>query len=259
MENHQETVIKGNCYFAADFHLGTPDAHSSAQREQLIIEWLDAISSQVNHLFLLGDIFDFWFEYHDKAMEEYRFFLNKLIELKEKGVEIYFFTGNHDMWAKKYFPSIGIKLFREPRVFMINGKKIMLGHGDGLGNKTVGYSFIKWLFSRTWTSRLYSLIPQKIGKKIAFFCSKSSRKYSSDAVIKTFNIENEYLFRYCKQQLLEYEMNFFIFGHRHLPIVAKVSDAVYYNVGDWLTTNSYVSFFENDLHPTLSFYKFKIL
>jgi UDP-2,3-diacylglucosamine hydrolase len=140
----QPITISGVCYFASDFHFGAPNQEISKLREALVIQWLDNIQKDANHLFLLGDIFDFWFEYKGKPPVFFTSFLNKIAELRKKGIEIYFFTGNHDMWVKNYLTEhLGIHIFRKQQEFVINDKKFLIGHGDGLGKGEFGYKCLK--------------------------------------------------------------------------------------------------------------------
>ena len=142
-------TINGKCYFASDFHFGSPNKELSDQREDLIIQWLDLVLQDGKHLFLLGDIFDYWFEYKCVVPKGNYRFLSKLHDIRKKGIEIYYFTGNHDMWVKDYLvKEFGIHIFRNQKEFLINGKKCMVGHGDGLGPGQYGYKLMRWLFSR---------------------------------------------------------------------------------------------------------------
>ncbi len=257
MKNIEPIIVNGTCFFGADFHFGAPNAKISTQREAKITAWIDEISPKMQHFFLLGDIFDFWFERDGKPMPGYEKFIEKLIELRNKGVHIYYFTGNHDMWAQNFFPSIGIPLFKSPTLFCINGKITLLGHGDGLGSNSWSYAFIKWLFSRRWSAKLYATLPASWGDNIALYCSKKSRMHSTDRKIKEFNAETEHRIKYCRQQLEKREIDLFIFGHRHIPMHYPIKKASYFNVGDWLWYQSYVVFPANGT-PQLAFYQRKI-
>ncbi|MDD4395831.1 MAG: UDP-2,3-diacylglucosamine diphosphatase, partial [Bacteroidales bacterium] len=144
---HHPVSIQGTAYFASDFHFGAPTPSISKERERLVVAWLDEIKKDADYLFLLGDIFDFWFEYKDVVPRGYFRFFAKLQELNEQGIIIYYFTGNHDMWVKNYLANeLGVKVFYAQQSFLINGKKCMVGHGDGLDTKDKGYLLIKKIF-----------------------------------------------------------------------------------------------------------------
>lgn len=241
----QPIVIEGVAYFASDFHFGAPNVEASRQRETLVLQWLDAIAPEVNHLFLLGDIFDFWFEYRDVVPRGYFRFFAKLLELRDKGVEIYYFTGNHDMWVKDYFiQELGMRIFREPQHFVINGKHCFIGHGDGLDPKDRGYLFIKKLFAMRAHIAMYGALPPRWAFKLARFCSHTSRAQNDKAYA-----QNEEKARRQEESTLEFIRNvlqsehydYFIFGHRHLPMEVSIEEGViYYNTGDWIQHNSYL-------------------
>ena len=144
----QPITINGNVFFASDFHLGAPNREESDRRERKIISWLNQIQDRCTHLFLLGDIFDYWFEYKDVVPRGYYLLFAKLHEMHEKGIVIYYFTGNHDMWVQDYFSTeFGAIVFKQQQAFVINGKRCLVGHGDGLGPKDHGYKFIKAVFA----------------------------------------------------------------------------------------------------------------
>lgn len=241
----QPIVIEGNAFFASDFHFGAPNAEVSRQRETLVIQWLDSISEEVNHLFLLGDIFDFWFEYRDVVPKGYFRFLTKLLELREKGVRIYYFTGNHDMWVKSYFTEeLGMEIFRQPQHFVINGKHCYIGHGDGLDPKDRGYLFIKKMFAVKAHVALYGALPPRWAFNIARFCSHNSRAQNDKAYSKNeekARRQEESTLAFIRGILKNEHFDYFIFGHRHLPMKVAVSEnTTYYNTGDWLSHNSYL-------------------
>ena len=131
-------------YFASDFHLGVPDHEASLAREKRIIRWLDHVKGDAHSIYLLGDIFDFWFEYKQAIPKGFVRLLGKLAELRDTGMPIYFFTGNHDMWMFDYFPKeLGIPIYREPIELVIENHKLMIGHGDGLGPGDTSYKILK--------------------------------------------------------------------------------------------------------------------
>ncbi|MCL1850212.1 MAG: UDP-2,3-diacylglucosamine diphosphatase [Bacteroidetes bacterium] len=243
MPHSQPIVITGVCYFASDFHFGAPNAAISSKREQTVIHWLDIIQKDANHLFLLGDIFDFWFEFSGKPPDFYESFLNKIAELRKKDIEIYFFTGNHDMWVKNYLIEyLGIHIFKKKQEFIINNKKFLLGHGDGLGRGELGYKCLKAFLNCKINIWLFGLLPQKTGFAIAQFCSRKSRAMTPEYKEQFMGNEKELLVQFCFQYLKNHDIDYFIFGHRHLPLEIAVNKAVYFNTGDWLNYNTYIKY-----------------
>jgi UDP-2,3-diacylglucosamine hydrolase len=248
MSHSQPIVISGMCYFASDFHFGVPNKEASKKRELAVIQWLDHIQKDANHLFLLGDIFDFWFEYSGKPPTFYTLFLNKIAELRKNGIEIYFFTGNHDMWVKNYLTEqLGVHVFRKKQEFVINNKKILMGHGDGLGKGEFGYKCLKFFLNCKINVWLFGLIPPKIGGAIACFFSRKSRAMTPEYKEKFLGNEKELLVQFCYQYLVNHDIDYFIFGHRHLPLEIVIENAIYFNTGDWLKYNSYIQCEKNPL------------
>lgn len=234
-----EQLISGTVYFASDFHFGVPNRECSLERESAIIDWLDQISADANHLFLLGDIFDFWFEYKDVVPKGYFRFLSKLLEIRRKGINIYYFTGNHDMWVGKYFEEeLDIKIFRTQQIFVINGKRCVIGHGDGLDPNDKGYLLIKKIFAFRPNILLYGALHPRWAFSIARHCSHTSRKKTGR---KDFHKHDEdIMVDYIRSYLQKEPADFFIFGHRHLPLKIHIENSIYFNTGDWLTHNSYL-------------------
>jgi len=234
--------INGIIYFASDFHLGAPNITASKERENRIINWLDRIEEDATHLFLLGDIFDFWFEYKYVVPKGYFNFLAKLHQLWQKGIEIFYFTGNHDMWVKEYFTEeLGVKVFHRQKAFLINGKRCLIGHGDGLGPKEYGYKFIKQLFSFRPHIWLYGVLHSYFSFGLAHFLSRKSRAISPDKKQHYRGDDKEMLTQYVLKVSQQEAIDYFIYGHRHLPITKKLpSGAIYYNTGDWLVHDSFL-------------------
>ena len=252
MSHPQPIVISGVCFFASDFHFGAPNAEVSKKREQSVIAWLDTIQKDANHLFLLGDIFDFWFEYSGKPPSYYALFLNKIAELRKKEIKIYFFTGNHDMWVKNYLTEhLEILVFRKEQEFIINNKTWLIGHGDGLGKGEFGYKCLKRFLNCKINVWLFGLLPHKTGFAIAHFCSRKSRSMTPEYKERFLGNEKELLVQYCFQYVKNHDIDYFIFGHRHLPLKIKIEKATYFNTGDWLNYNSYIRYHKN---PVLCYF-----
>lgn len=231
-------------YFASDFHLGVDAKTTSAEREKLIVRWLEEVRQDATEIFLVGDIFDFWFEYRTVIPKGYSRLIGKLGELRDQGIPITFFTGNHDMWMFDYFrEELGIPILRQPIVREFSGKKFMIGHGDGLGPGDHGYKFIKKVFANRLCQIAFSWIHPSIGMSIAHFWSRKSRDTNREA--STFlGPEKEWLVQYCERKLKTEYYDYFIFGHRHLPIDFTLSNASsrYINLGEWMNYNSYGKF-----------------
>lgn len=230
-----------NIYFLSDFHLGAPNAELSLLREKKIVAFLDSIKNAADQIFILGDLFDFWFEYKRVVPKGFVRILGKLAEITDRGIPVHFFVGNHDMWMKDYFQKeLNIKVYFEPQEFILQGKKILIGHGDGLGPGDKGYKFIKKVFRNPISKSLFAALPPYIGMGLADFFSKKSRAKTGTSDEQFLGEEKEWLIIYCKEILKSKFFDFFIFGHRHLPIEFDLTDkSKYINLGDWIKYFSY--------------------
>jgi len=249
-------TLNGTVYIVSDFHLGSPNEKQSRQRELRILRWLDEIEKDATHLILLGDIFDFWFEYHDVVPKGYYKLLSKFSQLRDLNIEIFYFTGNHDMWVRDYFvKEMKFSLFREQHAFVINGKKCLIGHGDGLGPKDVGYKFIKALFAFRPNIKLFGALHPRLAFGLARFFSQKSRAMTSKEEETYMGDNKEQLVNYIRSILSEEQIDYFIYAHRHLPLEIKMNDkAIYFNSGDWLVHDSYLRFGQDE-PPQLLFFK----
>jgi UDP-2,3-diacylglucosamine hydrolase len=237
-----------NIYFASDFHLGSPDFAESRKREDRIVRWLNAIESDCAELFLMGDVFDFWFEYRTVVPKGFIRFQGKLAAMADAGIKIWFFKGNHDMWVNDYFcREMGMEIVSDELVIERNGKKFFLHHGDGLGPGDKKYKMLRKIFRNPLCQWLFSLVPPVIGMGIANSWSHSS-KASSKAAEVFEGVEKEWLAVYAKEQLRSVSYDYFIFGHRHLPLEIDLGQgSIYVNTGEWLKYNSYAVFDGTDL------------
>jgi len=236
-------------YFASDFHLGIDAEKTSKERERQIVRWLDSIKQEAAALYLVGDVFDFWFEYLKVVPKGYVRLFGKLAEWRDEGIPIYFFTGNHDMWMFHYFEEeLDIPIYRKPLLREIHGKQFFIGHGDGLGPGDYGYKFIKKVFSDPLCQWLFERIHPNLGIWLMQFWSCQS-KGATPSENTFLGPEKEWLIAYCQKKLEEMPADFFIFGHRHLPIdyTLRNGKSRYINLGDWLTFNSYAVFDGNEL------------
>ena len=223
-------------YFASDQHLGAPNRNESRSREDRFVAWLDAITPQTEVLFLLGDLFDFWFEYKEVVPRGFVRVLGTLAKMRDQGIQIYFFVGNHDLWMSDYFETeLGIPVYRKPQAFHIHGQKLLIGHGDGLGPNDKGYKRMKKLFTHPlakWAfSKLHPNHAVRLGRKL----SLNNRLISGSEDHSFKGRENEWLIAYCERKLESKEYDSFVFGHRHFPMKVKLSKGAYYfNTGDWI-------------------------
>ena len=250
-----EVATHKKIYFLSDFHLGAPDAASSLAREKKIIRFLDGIRVDAAEIFIVGDLFDFWYEYKKVVPKGYVRILGKLAEITDAGIPIHFFVGNHDMWMKNYFQTeLNIPVYNDPTIFNFNGKKFLVGHGDGLGPGDHGYKFIKKIFRNRACRWLFGILPPYVGMSIAHYFSRKSRAQTGQSEEKFLGEEKEWLIAYCKEVLAKEQYDYLIFGHRHLPIDFPLNDkSRYINLGDWINYFSYAVFDGNNLE--LKYYK----
>ncbi len=231
-------------YFLSDFHLGAPDYASSLVREKRIVKFLDEIKHDASQIFILGDLFDFWYEYKKVVPKGFVRILGKLAELTDAGIEIHFFVGNHDMWMKGYFEKeLNIKVYHKPEEFDLNGKNFLIGHGDGLGPGDHKYKFLKKVFRNKFSHWLFGVLHPGIGIGLADYFSRKSRAKTGNTEEQFLGEDKEWLIIFSREMLKTKHFDYFIFGHRHLPVDFKLSDATHYiNLGDWIKYNSYAIF-----------------
>jgi UDP-2,3-diacylglucosamine hydrolase len=231
-------------YFISDFHLGAPNAEVSLVREKKIVQFLDEIKHDAEQIFIVGDLFDFWYEYKKVVPRGYVRILGKLAELTDSGIRIHFFVGNHDMWMNDYFQKeLNIPVYFEPKTFEFNNKRFFIGHGDGLGPGDGGYKFIKKIFRNKICQAIFGILPPYIGMGIAHYFSNKSRSREDSNIEVFLGEENEWLLIYSKEILEKEHFDYFIFGHRHLPIDFTLNEnSRYINLGEWINYNSYAVF-----------------
>jgi UDP-2,3-diacylglucosamine hydrolase len=236
-------------YFLSDFHLGAPDAASSLQREKQVVRFLDEIRNDAAEIFLVGDMFDFWYEYRKVVPKGFTRLLGKLAELSDAGIPMHFFVGNHDMWMKDYFlKELNIPIYFEPKEFERNGKKFLIGHGDGLGPGDKGYKFLKKIFRNPFCQWLFGILPPYFGMGLADYFSRRSRAQTGASEEVFLGEDKEWLIIYSKEVLKNKKVDFFVFGHRHLAIDYRLSDSSrYVNLGDWIHYYTYAVFDGNNL------------
>ena len=231
-------------FFLSDFHLGAPDHTSSLIREKKVVAFLESIRHQASEIFIVGDIFDFWFEYTKVVPKGYVRLLGKLAELSDSGIPIHVFVGNHDMWMSGYFEEeLKIPVYHQPKTFEWNGKKFFIGHGDGLGPGDHGFKFIKKIFRSKVCQWLFGQLHPSWGIGLANYFSRKSREKTGTADEHFLGADKEWLILFCKEVLQKDFYDYFIFGHRHYPIDFALTDqSRYINLGDWIRTYTYASF-----------------
>ena len=235
-------------YFSSDNHLGAPNYSDSLIREKLFISWLDKIKKDAQVIFLLGDLFDFWFEYYKSVPKGFTRVLGKLSELSDSGIKIYFFVGNHDYWTRNYFQKeIGMEVLKKPTEFKINNKLFFIGHGDGLGPGDFKYKFLKRIFRNPIFIFLFRINYPWFGIPLGNFFSRKNKILSGNN-IKFISKENEILYHFCKKKLNVKHYDFFVFGHRHLPLKIDLgNNSYYFNTGDWINHYSFLHFKDDSL------------
>ncbi|MBC8485595.1 MAG: UDP-2,3-diacylglucosamine diphosphatase [Bacteroidetes bacterium] len=244
-------------YYISDSHFGVPTREKSSEREKLFIQWLDEVKADAQEIYIMGDLFEFWFEYKTVIPKGYARLLGKLAEITDSGIPVYFFRGNHDVWTFNYLTEeLNIKIYPDTLLKEINGKKFFLGHGDGLGKGDSGYKFIKKVFRNKVNQWLFRWLHPDIGTAMGMFWSNRSRVANENTGIEKVNIAGiERLTGYCLEVLeKEPDIDYFIFGHIHKPEVVDLNGkAKYYSIGDWIKYFSYAVFDGEKI--VLKFYK----
>lgn len=231
-------------YFASDNHLGAPTKEASLPREKKFVAWLDEIKHDAAAIFLMGDLFDFWFEYKTVVPKGFTRTLGKLAELADAGIPIHFFVGNHDLWMDGYFEEeLNIPVYHTTKEFTFNNTTFFIGHGDGLGPGDKGFKRMKKVFTSPFFQWLFRWLHPDIGVKIAQYMSVKNKLISGDEDAKFLGQDNEWLVQYSKKKLAEKHRDYFVFGHRHLPLEIPLSEtSKYVNLGDWIGYYTYAEF-----------------
>jgi UDP-2,3-diacylglucosamine hydrolase len=228
-------------YFISDVHLGLYPAEKSFEREKMLVKWLDSIKSDAGELYLMGDIFDFWHEYRKVVPRGFTRFLGKIAELSDCGTEIYFFTGNHDVWVYNYLPKeIGLTVYRKPVVKELNGLKFFLAHGDALGRSDISYKILKKIFTNKILQWLFARMHPNLAVAIGHRWSRTSC-YAKGIIAEPFKgVNKEIQIVFAREMLEKEHFDFFIVGHRHIPYDIKLNESSrIINLGDWINNFSY--------------------
>ena len=234
-------------YFASDNHLGAPTIEQSRLRELKFVAWLDEVKQDAAAIFLLGDLFDFWFEYKTVIPKGFTRTLGKLAEISDSGIPIYYFVGNHDLWMNGYFEDeLNIPVYHKPEEFSFNDKTFFIGHGDGLGPGDKGYKRMKKVLTNKIFKWLFKWFHPDLGMRIAQYLSIKNKLISGDDDAKFLGDDNEWLAQYSRRKLETKHRDFFVFGHRHLPLEIDLNGkSKYVNLGDWVSYYTY-GFFDGE-------------
>ena len=236
-------------YFASDNHLGAPTSQLSQPREKKFVRWLETVRKDAAAVFLLGDLFDFWFEYNTVVPKGFTRTLGKLAEITDSGIPVYYFVGNHDLWMNGYFEEeLNIPVYHKPQIFEIGGKKFFIGHGDGLGPGDKGFKRMKKVFTNPVSKWFFRWLHPDLGVRMAQYFSVRNRMISGEEDVRFLGEDKEWLVQYAKRKLENQHFDYFVFGHRHLPLdIALSEDSRYVNLGDWIGYFSYGVFDGKDL------------
>ena len=244
-----EIATSKKVYFLSDFHLGAPNAVESRKREDRLVRFLQDARKDAGVIFIVGDIFDFWFEYKTVVPKGFVRILGTLAQMADEGIQLHIFTGNHDLWMQDYLSKeLNAKLYFEPQQFTIQNKQFLIGHGDGLGPGDEGYKRLKRIFTNPLCQWLFRWLHPDAGIQLANYFSRKSRAKTGNADELFLGEDKEWLILYAKEQAKTMAVDYFIFGHRHYAIYLKINEkSRYINLGDWIRLNTYAVFDGKDL------------
>lgn len=236
-------------YFASDFHLGVPSYEASLAREKKIVNWLTEIENDCKTLFLLGDVFDFWYEYKTVVPKYYVRLLGKLAQMHDNGIHLFFFKGNHDMWTFDYLKKeIGTQIIDEEWIGKIGNKTFFIHHGDALWKGEATYKFIRKIFRSNWAIWLFHRLHPNFGIGLANYLSRSSRKKNTVKDQLDIPLEKEFQYQFAQDYVKTHEVDFFIFGHRHKAADIPLDNGGrLINLGDWVSQFTYAVFDGNEV------------
>jgi len=238
----------GKIFFASDFHLGLKTGSPPLDRERKVVGWLENIAPEADGIYLIGDIFDFWWEYKLVVPRGFTRFLGTVARITDSGIPVHFFSGNHDMWVSDYFTKeCGVIMHTDPLTVSFNGKKFHIAHGEGLSTRNNAYKILLKIFRNKPLRVLYSALHPRIGVSIGHRWSLSSRL--GKGISQEFLGEDEEdLIRYAMLFPVDEKIDFFVFGHRHLAMTYKLrNNAEIFFLGDWIKHSSYAEWDGNNL------------
>ena len=244
-----EITTSKKVYFLSDFHLGAPNEVESRKREDRLVRFLQDARKDAGVIFIVGDIFDFWFEYKTVVPKGFVRILGTLAQMADEGIQLHIFTGNHDLWMQDYLSKeLNAKLYFAPQQFTIHNKHFFIGHGDGLGPGDNGYKRLKKIFTNPICQWLFRWLHPDAGIQLANYFSRKSRAKTGNADELFLGEDKEWLILYTKEKAKTMSVDYFIFGHRHYAIDIKINEqSRYINLGDWIRLNTYAVFDGKDL------------
>lgn len=236
-------------YFLSDFHLGAPNEVESRKREDRLVQFLNYAKQDAAAFFIVGDIFDFWFEYKTVVPKGFVRILGCLAQISDAGIPLHIFTGNHDMWMNDYLTKeLNAKLYFEPHTFTLGQKQFLIGHGDGLGPGDYGYKRLKKIFTNPLCQWLFRWLHPDVGIQLANYFSAKSRAKTGISDEVFLGEDKEWLIIYTKEQAKKGEVDYFVFGHRHFAIDFTINERAHYiNLGDWIRLSTYGVFDGNTM------------
>lgn len=240
---------KSHIYFASDFHLGVPTHADSLVREKRVVAWLDSVKHNASDIYLVGDLFDFWFEFKTVVPKGFVRLLGKLAELSDSGIKLHIFHGNHDLWQFGYLEQeLGCVVYSKPITIKLGNKNFHIAHGDGLGPNQHWFKFILGIYRNWFFQRLFAFFHPNIGIGLANWFSARSKQHTFTENATYYGDDKEFLMLYAKEIAATDKIDYFVFGHRHLPMIRPVNDrSTYVNLGDWMGYNTYAVFDGNEL------------
>ena len=230
-------------YFASDTHFGMHPADESVEREKIFVRWLEEVRRDATEIYLLGDIFDYWFEYKKVVPRGFTRFLGKVAEITDQGIPVHFFTGNHDVWIFDYLPEeIGVEVHTGPITRTYNNKKFFIAHGDGLWKGEKNYRLLKGIFTSRTLQWMYARLHPNFATALAHYWSKKSR-YAKGVSVEFLGEDREALILFTREKLKEEYFDYFIYGHRHLPLEFDLAGgSKLFYLGDWIVNFTYAVF-----------------
>lgn len=238
-------------FFASDLHLGAPNAVASAEREKAFVAWMDSVKPRAAALYMVGDVFDFWFEYRHAIPKGFARIQGRLADWADSGIPVFLFTGNHDLWMRDYFTQeFGIQVIYEPVRHVWGGKHLVIGHGDGLGPGDTGYKLLKRLFTFKPFQTLYRWVHPDLGIGLASWLSRGSRARTGHEDYAMTDVTPEPIYLWALDAHRAHPADYWIFGHRHFPVVAEFPDGrgTYVNLGDWIKWRSWGEYSATGFH-----------
>lgn len=237
----------GKIFFASDFHLGLKAGSPPLEREKRVVRWLNKIAPLAKEIYLLGDVFDFWWEYRLVVPRGFTRFLGTLASMSDSGIHVHFFTGNHDIWTRDYLSGeCGLIIHTGPLTADFDGKRFYLAHGEGLGNRDFAYKVLLKTFHNKPLRVLYSSMHPRIGIGLGHKWSLHSR-LGKGISLDYLGEDKEILIRYARTILDKEKIDYFIFGHRHLAKQVKLKEGPVIFLGDWIKHSSYAEWDGNNL------------